>query len=80
MGDDDTTSGPTDTTTPTDFSQLHPHDGDPTGIDVGRGHEDIVGGTLRTRKAIPLPASMTCWLIPMVSLLVDWRSSANGRR
>lgn len=47
MGDDDTTSGLTDTTTPTDFSQLHPYDGDPTGIDVeGVPAEDIVGGTL----------------------------------
>lgn len=48
VGDDDTSSTmTTETTTPVDFTQLHPYDGDPTGITVeGVPAEDIVGGTL----------------------------------
>lgn len=41
------TTTPSETTTPIDLTQLHPYDGDPTGIMVeGVPAEDVVGGTL----------------------------------
>ncbi|HLS69364.1 MAG TPA: PRC-barrel domain-containing protein, partial [Kiloniellales bacterium] len=49
--DDDTATDMSDTAAPVDLTQLHPYDGDPSGITVeGVPAEDIVGGTLLNQE------------------------------